>query len=668
VKNYRIAVSCVGSGVGQSIINSCRLSHLPLYTVGLGTNPFAFGAYDCDAMDYVPTIYDKNYVDQLIDVLKKHRVDLVIPGLDDEVLILSRASAQLEKAGIQVISAGTRLVELCRDKERMSNDLNPIVNIFVNSYDKKSAVEAIAKGEIDFPLIAKPRIGNASRGIKVILDDRDLNRISELHTVQELAIPHDDDPNFNQFMQMISKRVNPQLSEISIQLVTDRTGELMARMASHNKLSNGVPIEIVPFENDSVWNAVDKLYPVLKEMGLRGPLNIQGRLTNKGLKLFEMNPRFTGISGLRAIMGFNEVEACIRKWLDVPGGTAPLKINQNNFGIRQTADKVVPLERNAEVRAISASVNGQSLKTKKTVLITGAGGYLGRNLIEDMLNYEQYDIQAMGISKEALLEKFSGKAVECFSIDDMRQGRMSLGQVDRLIHCAFGRPHCSAEQIADSLSFTSELFTNAVTQQVPAIINISSQSVYGISRPSPWTEELPAAPETPYAQAKYAAELMVESGKKINNNVRFTSLRLSSLSGGRDGFVPSDLIGKFAEKALKGENIHIIGGTQLIERLDVGDATGAILKLLDVDPALWDRVYNVGPGTQCKICALAEKTAQSAENLTGVKKSEITVEQKGVPVHFGMDIAKIRSATGWSPRYTIDDTIQSVVTYMNTNR
>ena len=292
----------------------------------------------------------------------------------------------------------------------------------------------------------------------------------------------------------------------------------------------------------------------------------------------------------------------------------------------------------------------------------------GRNLITELLKYKQYDIQAMGVSKETLLEKFSGEAVECFSINDLRQGRLSLGQVDCLIHCAFGRPHCSAEQIADSLSFTSELFTHAITQQIPAIINISSQAVYGLSRPPPWTEELPAAPETPYAQAKYATELMAESGRKINNHIRFTSLRLSGLSGGQDGFVHHDLLGKFAEKALKGEIISITGGVQLMERLDVRDAIGAILALLGVDPVRWDRLYNVGPATQYDICELAEKTAQSAEILTKGKKSEIAVKQKDTPMQFGMDIAKIKSLTGWTPRYTIDDTIQSVVTYMNTNR
>lgn len=664
MNKYKIAVSCVGSGVGQSVINSCRLSRLPLYTVGLGMNPFAYGAYDCDCMDYAPNIYEGGYIDRLIDVLKKHQIDLVIPGLDDEALIFSKAMEQFERAGIKVIASDTQLIALCRDKELMSNELNPIVNVFVKSYDKAGAVEALSKGEIDFPLIAKPRGGYASRGIEIIRNEDDIAYIEGQHIVQELAIPGDNDPNYGAYIRQINKRINSQVSEISIQLVTDPNGDLISRMASFNKLNNGVPIEIVPYENEEVWGVVDRLYPVYKKMGLRGPLNIQGRLTNNGLKLFEMNPRFTGITGLRAVMGFNEVEACIKAWLGLPGAQASLRINQNNFGMRQTADKVVPLERNAEASQISVSVNQQQLKTKKTVLVTGAGGYLGRNLIKELLADDGYEIQALDLSKEALKKQFTDTGVECFDLDDLKHGRMSLGQVDRLIHCAFGRPHCAPEQVADSLAFTSELFTHAVTQQVPAVINISSQSVYGLGRSPLWREDIPAAPDTPYGQAKYATELMVRSGNRINNHLRFTSLRLGALSGGVDGFVPLDMLGKFAKKALLGDAIHIVGGTQRMERLDVRDAIGAILALLKVDPVEWDGVYNIGPGEQHNICDLAEKTAQIAADLTGGPKSEIIVEKKDISMEFGMDISKIRSATGWSPYCSINDTIQSVVEYM----
>src|SRR5690606_25191477 len=151
------------------------------------------------------------------------------------------------------------------------------------------------------------------------------------------------DPNYQFYTDQIAKNNNPQVSEISIQVVLGVNGELLGKMASFNKLNNGVPIEIVPYEDEQVWEIVDKLLPVFKQKGFVGPLNIQGRLTKKGLKLFEMNPRFTGITGLRALMGFNEVEACIKSWLGIDTNNNLLKINDNRFGIRQTTDKSISL-------------------------------------------------------------------------------------------------------------------------------------------------------------------------------------------------------------------------------------------------------------------------------------------------------------------------------------
>jgi len=381
-KTYTIGISCIGSGVGQSVINSLRLSRLPLKTVGLGTNPFAYGAYDCDAYDYTKSISEKGYVDNLIKKCKEHNIDLVIPGLDDEALIFAQNADKFNSAGIKAIYADEELISICRDKEKMSLELNRVVDVFVKSYNKETLSDDIASGKVKFPFIAKPRSGFASKGVEIIRSVDDIVKITEDHIVQELAIPRIDDPNYVFYMSHIAKNRNPQVSEVSIQIVYSPEAKLMGRMFSYNKLNNGIPIEIVPYDDDYIWSIVDKLTPVLLKMGLRGPLNIQGRLTENGLKLFEMNPRFTGITGLRALMGFNEVEACVKEWLDIDTGNNQLQFNYNRFGIRQTADKSIPIERNNEVLSLFKHLNNGIIKKKKTLLITVASGYLGQNLID----------------------------------------------------------------------------------------------------------------------------------------------------------------------------------------------------------------------------------------------------------------------------------------------
>lgn len=61
-KKLRIAISCIGSGVGQSVINSLKHANFPFFTLGLGTNPYAFGAYECDKYDYTKSIYDEGFL------------------------------------------------------------------------------------------------------------------------------------------------------------------------------------------------------------------------------------------------------------------------------------------------------------------------------------------------------------------------------------------------------------------------------------------------------------------------------------------------------------------------------------------------------------------------------------------------------------------------------
>lgn len=340
-------------------------------------------------------------------------------------------------------------------------------------------------GTISFPLIAKPRDGFASKDIEILLDEHDLIRVSEKHIIQELAIPHKLDPLRQTYLNQINKRINAQIAEISIQIVTDKNGKIVGKMASYNKLNNGVPIEIIPYENEDVWAAIDPLLPTLNKLGHRGPLNIQGRLTDQGLKLFEMNARFTGITGLRAIIGFNEVEYCLKSWLGIPCHDDTLCLNHDRFGIRQTTDKIVSLQKNQVVANLSQKLNQRLLKTKQTVMITGASGCLGQTLI-DRMDFERYTVWALGRDKSRLQSMYqSYKDVQCYGYDDIPTGDLRLGLVDTLIHCGFARPHKSNEEIAESLHLTKKLYEQATKHQIPNIINISSQSVYGTKQPLP---------------------------------------------------------------------------------------------------------------------------------------------------------------------------------------
>ena len=103
---YVIGITVIGGGVAQSVVNSCRLAHIPLYTIGFGTNAYAFGMYDCDEFQMTTSIYNDKYVPELIEKCLTSKVDLLIPGLDDELVIFSDHIDEFQNSGIKVLLPG----------------------------------------------------------------------------------------------------------------------------------------------------------------------------------------------------------------------------------------------------------------------------------------------------------------------------------------------------------------------------------------------------------------------------------------------------------------------------------------------------------------------------------------------------------------------------------
>lgn len=663
-KKYTIGVSCIGSGVGQSVINALRLSSLPVQTVGFGTNPFAYGLYDCDSYEFTKDIYDPGYVDDLIGKCQQRGVDLIIPGLDDEALIIAQHAQQFQDAGIAAIVADERLIAICRDKERTCSYFNSIEQVFVRSFSLHSVDNAIAEGVISYPLIAKPRRGSASRKIVILREAADVKGLSDEYIVQELAVPLESDPHYPFFMEQIAKQLNPQVAELSVQLVFGRDQHLLGRMMSYHRLNNGVPIEIVPYDDPEVWRAVDRLIPEFMDLGVRGPLNLQGRMTKHGVRFFEINPRFTGVTGIRALMGFNEVEACVKDWRGVTPDLRMLGSNTGRVGIRQTADRVVSVDRNPALHEVSARIAGFSRPpSQRTLLITGACGYIGRNVIKELSANGTFRVWAFGRDKERTRVLLDGRVERIFDDHDFVTGGIPWGQIDILLHLGFTRPHGSDEQIADSLRFTSDVFTAAVAHQVPAIINMSSQSVYGLSTDPPWSERTPIAPAMVYASAKYAAELFLERMTALHRMVHSCSIRLGAVTGGAEGLQESDVLATLTRTALSGEPISIIGGMQQLERLDIRDAVSAIVALLNSAPERWSNVYNLSSGQVVTLTEIAEKVVTIARKYNGNKASRIITEAKEVRMKFGMDCSLFRKDMQWSASYTLDETIESLVQF-----
>ena len=335
-----IGICSIGSGVGQSVIESCRLSPLPLRTIGLGNTPLTFGHLDCDESAQIPSYYADDYIKSLLNVARSKHIDILIPGHDDEALILAEHAPKFAAAGIQILSSSKQFHQICRDKSTIRDTINPECDSILACYTGQEFRENHHNIKFAFPSISKPLNGFASKGVTLIHSSDDLSKIKDNDVVQPLIRPHLNDPERPEFDAAVKEGKVLQVAEISIQLVFSRSGKLLGKMATRNRLQQGAPIEIIAYDNDEMWKSVDRLLPHLVKSGAVGPVNLQGRFTDHGLKIFEINPRFTGITGVRAKLGFNEVDVCIRHWLGLQLDQK-LRVNPKRIALRCYQSRVI---------------------------------------------------------------------------------------------------------------------------------------------------------------------------------------------------------------------------------------------------------------------------------------------------------------------------------------
>lgn len=294
----------------------------------------------------------------------------------------------------------------------------------------------------------------------------------------------------------------------------------------------------------------------------------------------------------------------------------------------------------------------------KTILITGAGGYLGSHLIDQLSKEDKYKIFAFDLIKEKLKEKFKHiKSIEFYDTKQWELDVIPFESIDIIIHCAFARIG-DGKQLAASLNFSSKIFERANLNEI-SIVNISSRSVYGQNPETPWTENTPVKPESLYSLAKYASELLATKSKCDSQESYHTNIRLSSLAGFD---FDQRIISKFVDNIINNKPIKIVGGKQQFSFLDVRDAVSGIIKLISTDPRFWKKTYNLGSNRVYSIIEIANLVKEISKNYIKFPV-ELVIEEKEVNLIDEMDSSLFYTEIKWKPAYDMRDIINSIFEY-----
>lgn len=129
-----------------------------------------------DVKIQVPAVYDSNYINIMLEICKVQKIDALLSLNDLELPILAVNKSRFEALGVNVIVSSPEVIGLCFDKYKTVKWVESIGLKAPKSYVRlEDAKKALAKGDIRFPLMLKPRWGSGSIGVETIEDMEELD-------------------------------------------------------------------------------------------------------------------------------------------------------------------------------------------------------------------------------------------------------------------------------------------------------------------------------------------------------------------------------------------------------------------------------------------------------------------------------------------------------------
>lgn len=231
--------------------------------------------YEADKYYIVPRMTAPGYLDVILDICKKEKIDGVLSLIDPELSLLAKNQALFEAVGTKVIGSSYELCEMALDKYQMFVWLKNHGYLCAKSYmDKNEFYNALENGECSYPVFVKPARGSASISISKVYDKETI----------ELLFAHEEGLMIQEFLDGQEIGADVYIDMISGEVVSIFTKEKLRMRA-------GETDKAVSFKEDALFELIEKF---VKECGYRGQIDIDIFKIGNQYYISEVNPRFGG--------------------------------------------------------------------------------------------------------------------------------------------------------------------------------------------------------------------------------------------------------------------------------------------------------------------------------------------------------------------------------------
>jgi UDP-glucuronate decarboxylase len=308
---------------------------------------------------------------------------------------------------------------------------------------------------------------------------------------------------------------------------------------------------------------------------------------------------------------------------------------------------------------------------RKTILVTGGGGFIGSHLCERLLK-DGHDVICLDNfftgSKENIRHLLSNPGFELIRHDITFPFYLEVDAIYNLacpaspIHYQYNPVHTTKTSVLGAIN----ILGMAKRLDIP-VLQASTSEIYGDPQVHPQPEEYwgnvnTIGPRSCYDEGKRCAETLFFDYHR-QSGVKIKIVRIFNTYGPR--MLPNDgrVVSNFIVQALKGEDITIYGeGNQTRSFCYISDLVEALVRMINT-PDQETGPINLGNPEEYTVMQLAEKIIE----LTNSKSKLIFCDlPQDDPVKRKPDITKARERLDWNPSVKLDDGLIETIKFFKT--
>jgi len=310
------------------------------------------------------------------------------------------------------------------------------------------------------------------------------------------------------------------------------------------------------------------------------------------------------------------------------------------------------------------------------ILVTGITGLIGSHLARYLTGKE--NVEVFGFKRwrspedniEDLLGKISFIEGDIQDFASVR-GAVKMARPDWVFHLAaqsYPKESLAAPHITFRINVEGTInLLEAIRNWSPSskVHIASSSAAYGFVNPEdvPISEDHPLRPLSPYGVSKVAQEHLAYQYFKNYGITTYIARFFNQAGPGQNERSAIQTFSKQAAMIEKGKQKPIIYVGNLKAKrdyTDIRDTVRALWLLMQKGEA--GQIYNIGSGKSTVIGDLLDLVLDKVKLKVEIKIDKDRLRPSDEPV-LEADIAKFRHQTGWEPRYTMENTVESVVEF-----